>query len=445
MPRDRGCPPFVPGNSRWDPRAPEAGVVVDRADIERGVERFRQLRRIERECHSMSVADRERHVLTSARDLIGIRLDDRPATMQRERTDENELDDFSVAFLTNLSQRAAETPATEDPDTRLLGFSHQIAAIRSRVGKLARTHQPVFLLGERGTGKGQLVRAIGSRLGRGVLTVPLATVPTDVADSELFGHRKGAFTGAHEDRAGIIPEAKRSGALLYLDDVAECPPNIQSKLLTVLDDGVIRSVGADRSVAIGRGEARGFRVISSSQQSRLRNLRADLLNRLSTIQVWLPALKSRGLDILLLAEHFARSELGETDRNNAFSRAAHRLLLGYSWPGNVRQLSSVVASAVFEADGPSRICASTVAACIDAERRLHEFAEMGRRTEVVGEGREYGAAVDAPDAGRFPSMDEVQDRHFEKALELANGNITRAASLLKRHRSTVRRWRNKQR
>ena len=435
--------PAVPPNRGLDARAPWANVVVDRTDAERSVERYRRLRRIERDCHDLAVADRRRRVLARARDSIGIPLDDHPATVLGERSDLDELDSFSVAFLTDLLQELPETRRTEDPDTGFLGFAPRIVAIRSRVGELARTHKSVLILGERGTGKGQLVRAIGSRLQVKVLTVPLATVPKDVADAELFGHRKGAFTGAHTDRPGIFLEAKRAGKLLYLDDVAECPPTIQVKLLTALDDGAIRSVGSDKSIEIGRGAARGFRIVSSSQPGSLSKLRFDLRDRLGTLQVWIPRLESRGLDTLLLAEHFARAEVGETNRNNVFSRAAHRLLLEYSWPGNVRQLSNVVASAVFEAGGSSRISASTVENCIDGERRLHHAAEMGTRTEEVGVGQEPDAADDGLDAGRFPTMAEVRDRHFEKALEHANGNITKAARLLGFHRSTVQRWCNK--
>jgi len=289
-----------------------------------------------------------------------------------------------------------------------------------------------------------------ARTGTPPLVVPLASVPKDLGDAELFGHVKGAFTGAGHERAGILLTAHRDQRLLYLDDVSECSPAVQAKLLTALDDGTIRPVGSDDVVALGRGANRRFRLVSSSQRHSLHKLRPDLLDRLSTIQVWIPPLRNRGLDVLLLADRFVEQGVGKGNGDKELSRGAHRLLLDYSWPGNVRQLMSVVSRAAFEVGDRRRIGASTIEACLDAEQRLAAAAARGDAAGVdsgTGKGAEMADQPLRAGTGpeHFPSMAEVRDRHFRQALDQAQGSITRAATLLDVHRSTLQRWRARQR
>ncbi len=177
-----------------------------------------------------------------------------------------------------------------------------MVTIRSQVPRYASTKLPVMLLGERGVGKGQLLRAIASTWPKpaALVTVSLAALPESLAESELFGHVKGAYTGATASRHGLIMTAHNDRGGLYLDDVGECPPTVQAKLLTCLDDGILRAVGSDKGISIGRGLDRRFAVFSSAQPGSLGRLRPDLRDRLASHLVVIPPLSERGLDILLL-------------------------------------------------------------------------------------------------------------------------------------------------
>ncbi len=181
----------------------------------------------------------------------------------------------------------------QERDIDLIGYHPEIAKIRARIRKLADTVWPVLMVGERGTGKGHILRAIAKTTGETPLVVALAGMPEDLADPELFGHTKGAFTGAHKARDGIILTAHRSGSPIFLDDVGECSPAVQAKLLTVLDDGVFRPIGSDEVLSVGRGPERRFRIYSASQPGPLRKLRPDLRDRLATIMVHIPPLRER--------------------------------------------------------------------------------------------------------------------------------------------------------
>ena len=268
-----------------------------------------------------------------------------------------------------------------------------------------------------------------------------AGVTEDIADAELFGHKKGAFTGAGAHRSGIFLAAQRARRLLFLDDVAECSPAVQAKLLAVLDDGVVRPVGSDDVVVIGRGVDRDFRLVSSCQPGSLGKLRPDLLDRLSTIQVWIPPLRRRGLDILFLADHFTESVAGDGIGKGVLQDGARRLLIGYTWPGNVRQLFNVVSRAAFEARRGGPIDEDIMSQALAAEERLTKALAIGKPSA--------SSSTETPDRpsagpGRFPTMSEVRDHHFQRALDRADGNVKRAASFLDVNPSTVHRWRKTQ-
>ena len=190
---------------------------------------------------------------------------------------------WAVGFLGEVLQRASGDAETFDPDTSFVGHARQIVKIRNVIGDLATSPNPVLLIGERGTGKGQLMRAIHLRFNRGrsrpVHLVSLAATPPELADSELFGHMRGSFTGAVGHRPGILHAAMQTGQPVFLDDMGECPEAIQAKLLSTLDDGFIRPVGSDTPVSIGRGTKRRLKVVASIQPESLCNLRSDLRDR----------------------------------------------------------------------------------------------------------------------------------------------------------------------
>ena len=260
------------------------------------------------------------------------------------------------------------------------------------------------------------------------MVVPLAGMPESLADSELFGHTRGAFTGADETRDGIILTAHRSRAPIFLDDVGECPPAVQTKLLTVLEDGVFRPVGSDDTVSVGRGPERRFKVYSASQPQSLTKLRSDLRDRLATIIVHIPPLRKRGIDVLLLADRFLR-EAGAVKHATArtLSAEARLVLLDHDWPGNVRQLRSVLLRADFQAGDRAVLDATTVRASLRAE------PETALGPSDADAEEDFTTAC-------FPTMAEMTDRHFRAALDRTGKNVSAAAGLLGLHRSTVHEW-----
>ena len=381
--------------------------------------------------------------METGREVLGISVPPEkwPALIDQDSESRDDVDRFSLAYLADLLREAENGAPEMCADTDFVGYSPEIVRIRSRLAGLARTWAGVFLIGERGTGKGQLVRTLSARIGETPLTVALVSISQELADSELFGHRKGAFTGAQTHRTGIVLEAQNARRLLFLDDVAECSPAIQTKLLTALDDGVVRPVGSDDVVTLGRGANRQFRLVSSSQPGSLGNLRRDLLDRLATIHVWIPPLRNRGLDILLLADYFAELTAGGGVDNDLLCDGARMLLMRYDWPSNVRQLFNVISRATAEAGQGNAIDEEVMSLALADEDRLTEAHGSGRTS--VNDSTKAGDRASGP--APFPTMSEMRDRHFREALAIAGDNVKGAASLLDMDPSTVHRWRKTQR
>ncbi len=378
------------------------------------------LTRIDRRCSDLSQTERHETVRRARRQLL--RRSDDCAWAHH-----GDLVRYATAYLEDLAMHG---PLRDD--AVLAGYHPAIIRIRERLPKYADAVWPVLLLGERGAGKGHLLRAITRLSDTDPLYVPLATMTEGIADSELFGHAKGAFTGADSERDGLILTAHRFGSAIFLDDVGECPPNIQNKLLTVLDDGVFRPVGSDQMMSIGLGSERRFRIYASSQPASLAKLRLDLRDRLTTVRVIIPPLRERGIDILLLADRFLR-EAGAANREpvKSLSGEARLFLLEHDWPGNVRELRSLMLRATFEADDQPVLDAVTVRANLDT-------GPVARAGHVEARGEADSAKR------RFPTINEAIDTHYSAALDRTGGNVSAAAVLLGRHRSTVHKWLQRQ-
>jgi DNA-binding NtrC family response regulator len=219
-------------------------------------------------------------------------------------------------------------------------------------GKAAKSPIPVLIEGETGVGKELVARVIqgsGDRAGRPFVTVNCGAIPPNLIESTLFGHRKGAFTGAVGDHTGKFLEAH--GGTIFLDEVGELPMDVQVKLLRVIQEGEIEPVGADRPVRVN------VRIISATNR-RLLNLtkaggfREDLYYRLNVFPIYVPPLRDRPEDIAVLAQHFmARLAAEAGKRIVGISEPALALLKGYNWPGNIRQLENAVYRAVVLSDG----------------------------------------------------------------------------------------------
>ena len=212
---------------------------------------------------------------------------------------------------------------------------------------VARTEIPVLLQGESGTGKELVARAIhymGSRAAHPFITLNCGAIPETLMEDELFGHVRGAYTGAHADKRGVFEEA--SGGTLLIDEIAELYPSCQVKLLRVLQEMEIRRLGDSRNRQVN------VRIIAATnrdlkEEIKKRRFRDDLYHRISVLPIHLPPLRERLEDLPLLVDHFVRLFGSEVGRNvRAFTPAALDKLREHSWPGNVRELSNRIKQAM---------------------------------------------------------------------------------------------------
>src|ERR1700716_528686 len=234
----------------------------------------------------------------------------------------------------------------------IIGASKQMQTIYETVEAVAKSDANVLIVGESGTGKELIANAIhynSLRARKPFIKVNCAALPKELIESELFGHTKGAFTGAHADKEGLVQHA--AGGSLMLDEIAEMPVELQPKLLRVLQERSYRKIGSEKTYAVD------FRLICSTNRlpaDAIREglLRDDLFYRISTITIHVPPLRERSEDIQLLTEHFLKMYAQKYDRPiTGVSQAAYQRLFGHTWPGNVRELQNVIERAVLLAKG----------------------------------------------------------------------------------------------
>lgn len=296
-------------------------------------------------------------------------------------------------------------PAAKSP---LLGHSPAIARVHSLIDRAAPTDANVLILGQNGTGKEVVARELharSQRAGKVLQTVDLGAIATELIDSELFGHVKGAFTDARADRIGRIQAA--DGGTLFLDEIGNLPLHLQPKLLTALEQRQVTPVGANKPVKVN------IRVIAATNMPRERLMdervfRQDLLYRLNTVEIDLPPLAERPEDVIELTEHFLHHYAARYDRPcPMLSDAARAALIAHDWPGNVRALRHAVERAT-----------------ILSARNVLEPEDFGL---VPGTIRPHIApARPAEDL----NLDRVERRLVEEALRKHGYNITLAASEL---------------
>ena len=245
-----------------------------------------------------------------------------------------------------LSRSDVQSPQVFTDEGEILGQSQAIRQLLTELAVVADSELPVLLLGETGVGKELFARRLhrlSRRHDKPLIQVNCAALPESLAESELFGHVKGAFSGATSDRPGRFDAA--NGGTLLLDEVGELPLSVQAKLLRVLQNGEIQRLGADKPLHVD------VRIIAATNRHlpdsiRDGHFRADLYHRLSVYPVPIPPLRERDQDVLLLAGHFLelnRARLGL--RSMRLSPAAERAVLAYPWPGNVRELEHVISRA----------------------------------------------------------------------------------------------------
>jgi DNA-binding NtrC family response regulator len=244
-----------------------------------------------------------------------------------------------------LAEALADIRTLDGPTGGLSGTSAAVQAVRQRVARYAVEDEPVLLTGETGVGKNRVAELVHRASGRKGPFVPahMPSIPDGLIESELFGHRKGAFTGAVDDRRGLIEEAE--GGLLFLDEVGEIPPAFQAKLLRVVETRRYRVVGDPRE------READVRIVAATnrdlhQEVQAKRFRQDLFYRLSVLTLRIPPLRERPEDVrALVLEHERRL------RGKSLGAEAWRVLLGHGWPGNVRELIHVLTRAGVEPEG----------------------------------------------------------------------------------------------
>ncbi|MDQ3473302.1 MAG: sigma-54 dependent transcriptional regulator [Acidobacteriota bacterium] len=293
----------------------------------------------------------------------------------------------------------------------IIGASKAMQTIYETIESVAKSDANVLIVGESGTGKELIANAIhynSLRSKKPFIKVNCAALPKELIESELFGHTKGAFTGAHADKEGLVQHA--AGGSLMLDEIAEMPVELQPKLLRVLQERSYRKIGSEKTFAVD------FRLISSTNRlpaDAIRDgvLRDDLFYRISTITIHVPPLRERNEDIQLLTEHFLHIYAQKYERQiNGVSQAAYQRLFGHTWPGNVRELQNVIERAVLLAKA-SRI----------------EPVDLPFDNGSLPEGAAAGAEWDVP-----PNMtlEDIERLVIERTLQRTGGNKQAAANLL---------------
>ncbi len=309
----------------------------------------------------------------------------------------------------------------------IIGDSTAWSAVMAQVAKVQSTRVPVCLIGETGTGKEVVARAVhyGSGRSDGLFVAQnMAALPETILESELFGHKKGAFTGADADKKGLFEIA--DGGTIFLDEMGEMPLSLQAKLLRVLQEGEIRPLGATHPRPVD------IRVVSATNRDleaevEAGNFRQDLYYRLMVYPVRLPPLRERPEDIPPLAEHFMErysAELGLGDAR-ALSAAAISVLKAHAWPGNIRELENEAQRLVIQALGePDPVSAVQPSDLSPAVRSAAPGLISGGGAGGLG-------GIPAEGSGTLKQMmEEVERALLRRALEGTGGNKTRAAGHL---------------
>ena len=351
-----------------------------------------------------------------------------------------ELDDLRLAVknasetvkLRKENRRLRQRIELEGAASRgaLIGASEAMRRVRAMIEKVADTDATVLVRGESGTGKELVAREIHERsLARrsgSFVAVNCAALPSELIESELFGHEKGAFTGAAARRRGKFEQA--DGGTLFLDEIGDMSANVQAKLLRALEERRIERLGGNESIPVD------VRIVSAThrpleQEIAAGNFRADLFYRLRVVTIEIAPLRERREDIPVLADSFARAA---AERYNLSARplahSALRRLMEYEWPGNVRELRNTIERAAIMAEGD--------------ELTANDLAEEikggvgGRGGEVVDV--EMDGALAVPFTADFRAdRKEFERRYIARCLEDSGGNVTRAAAVLGMHRQSL--------
>ncbi len=313
------------------------------------------------------------------------------------------------------NRRLHEALGHSDP---LIGVSQAMEALRALIARVAPTEARVLITGESGTGKELVASAIhrqSARAAKPFVCVNSAAIPKDLVESEMFGHERGAFTGAGERRIGRF-ELADSGTL-FLDEVGDLGPEAQAKLLRALETGVVERLGGEKPVTVD------VRVIAATNKDLARaaqqgQFREDLLFRINVLPVHIPSLRERPEDVPSLVQHFSARQAARLGRPVRFDAGAVQLLAAYSWPGNVRELANIV----------ERLAILATSETITADEVAHVVPQDGSRAaEPAG----------WSDVVLSEALDQFERTLIARALSAARGNVAEAARKLATDRANL--------
>lgn len=324
----------------------------------------------------------------------------------------------------------------EQHQDEIVGKSDAMQQVFKMIGRVAASDAPVMVTGESGSGKELVARAIhnySTRSNKSFLAINCAAIPESLLESELFGHEKGSFTGAHSQRIGRFEQS--DNGTLFLDEIGEMPLQVQSKILRVLQEGEFSRVGGNSTIRTN------VRIVCATNRNleeevAKKTFREDLFYRLNVVRVHLPPLRSRTDDIRLLAEYFLQKIAHQKHRPLLkLSEEAARVLEGYPWPGNVRELENTMQRATVLATAdvllPKDIPLGQVAN-LASEKAAAANASIDSVEDAVE------ALFRAANAGEFPLLPWLEREFTTRAMEKTGNNQVRAAKLLGITRATLR-------
>ena len=313
-----------------------------------------------------------------------------------------------------LRQRISEKSVFED----FVGQSAPMKRLYETIQSLANTDYSVLIRGESGTGKELVARALHSLSGRNtkpLVTINCPAIPEHLLESELFGHKKGAFTGAHKDHKGLFLEA--NGSSLLLDEIAEIPVSIQIKLLRALQEQEIRPVGSSKNESVD------VRIMSTTNQSleemiRNKTFREDLFYRLNVVSVYTPPLREIAEDIPLLVHHFNWKVASEQrSEPKKFSAPVLENLMGRDWPGNVRELQNFVRRLVVFSAGE------------EVDMMTLQAVDNHNVPGLPGENQIGSGEIEQYASARSRVIGEFAENYVKDVLSKTGGNISQAAKM----------------
>jgi len=330
-----------------------------------------------------------------------------------------------------------KTEKISDTQLNIVGKSPQISKLKEQIIKLARSQAPVFISGESGSGKELVARAIhaqGPRRDKDFVPINCGAIPTELMESEFFGHKKGSFTGAHSDKSGLFQVA--DGGSLFLDEIADLPLHMQVKLLRAIQEKSIRPVGSETEIPVN------VRLISATNKNLAReveqgNLRQDLYYRINVIELKVPALRQHKDDIPELASHYLDVLARENGMEKAsISETAISRLQSYSFPGNVRELENILQRSLAMAENNSIQVTDLPEMNSALEENLAATESVSDNTPPKLEDMEpITASIEnklenSEDFSLEKHLEEIETAAIKKALEETRWNKTAAAKKL---------------